>query len=199
MDQKSGIKAAFDLALARAGERAEAEQLPLLPPGADQADQAGADGNEPRGRGRPPGAKNKSTEAMAEYLLTRHSSPLEGMARLAGANLYELAAEFGATSPEFDQLYRLAKLQLEASVALAPYLHSKQPVAIDAGEHGLVSLTLMVSEGTAQALMPGDGARDVTVEVIELESVENQGVSGKDKPELDKHQLDKPQKNEADQ
>lgn len=105
-----------------------------------------------RGAGRPPGAKNKNTEAWREFILARYPSPLQGLAEIMSRNVCDLAAELGylkkdergrvVRRPLPDELRELLKIQIAAMKELAPYVHSKQPIAVEAGEHGLISLVI---------------------------------------------------------
>jgi hypothetical protein len=84
----SGEKAALDEAVKAARERRAVEarrilaqpvEPELLPPTSEDefalTDEPGA--VVPRGRGRPPGATNKRTDAMARLYIGRHGDPLE--------------------------------------------------------------------------------------------------------------------------
>lgn len=106
---------------------------------AEDGEQARKLGAVPRGKGvagRPLGAKNKSTEAWREYLLSRYVSPLIGMAEIAGRPPGDLARELGCPVVE------AFKLQIVCLRELAPYLHSKMPIALDAGPNGLIQLAI---------------------------------------------------------
>lgn len=111
----------------------------------------------PRG-GRPLGARNKSTDEWARFLLSRYQSPLTVLAELYSRPLAELVDELQAMADKHavvtaretgisisvarvDPLAVL-KVQKEAAVALAEYLHKKQPKAIEVkeGQRGMVLL-----------------------------------------------------------
>lgn len=134
-----------------------------------------------RGRGRPPGAKNKNTEAWRNYLLSRYASPLEVLASIASRPLPDLMAELmeysdtkALTKTDYERVVELLKIQLGAAKELAPYLHQKQPMAIDTGDKGLVNLFIGdVSVGSVAT----SEATDLTLDIIDIESEENQGVS----------------------
>ena len=78
-----------------------------------------------RGPGRPAGARNRRTTEFADYLLSRYASPMEVLAQVAVARVDELAAQLGCTKLEALQEKRLA------AIALVPYLHQKQPLAVN--------------------------------------------------------------------
>lgn len=77
------------------------------------------------GPGRPAGSRNKRTEAWAEFLLSRYASPLEVLAQIATERVDVLAASLGCGKLEALQEKR------HAAIALAPYLHQRQAVAVD--------------------------------------------------------------------
>ena len=183
-DKEADIpQAALDLALDQAPERPwpvpEQASLPL----------ASEEGNllppkpEPpkRGRGRPEGARNKRTQEVADYLLSRYRSPLEVLAETYSLPVEVLAQKLGCTR------YEAKKLQLAAADKLAPYLHQKQPVAIDPGDGGLVSLVIQAA-GPAGGSAPAEGG--VVLDMMPVEIKENQGVSEGETSELDKGELD---------
>jgi hypothetical protein len=149
--EKVGMAAAVALAIQRAGAPVaipEEMQLPLLPP-AEIEGEGEADGAGKRGPGRPPGARNKRTMSIVTWIERRYPSPLEAMAGAYSKNVYLLAAELGLKSPTFEQLAQILEFQLRAATALAPYLHQKQPVAVQVDSRGIVRLILE---------QPGSGA-----------------------------------------
>lgn len=136
--------------------------LPLAPKGA-----SGAKG------GRPAGALNKSTEAWAGYILSGHRSPLAVLAQMATRDTGELVDELQAMADKHcrervsasgrveeqkvlvDPLGVL-KLQRDAAVALAPYLHKQQARAIEIEQRqpGMVIMPDLLVE---DAQMADDG------------------------------------------
>lgn len=75
--------------------------------------------------GRPKGARNKRTEALARYLVQQHGDPLVALASLYGRATDALAAELGCKPIE------ALALQVKAAAEVAPYVHGKQPVQLD--------------------------------------------------------------------
>jgi hypothetical protein len=130
---RTGEAAALDLA------RRRADQLSLLPTPAAIADAGASDEIAQRsGPGRPAGSRNKRTQEWADFVLSRYSSPLIGMAETYSRPVEDLARELGCTRLE------AFKLQLQAREALAPYVHQKQPQAIDLPDGALVQIVLPV-------------------------------------------------------
>lgn len=160
------------------------EQMALLPLAQPKALRSNTAENvsETRGVGRPKGSKNKNTEAWREYLLAKYSSPLEVMASTMTRKVRDLAIELGyivygdqgvllrKASPE--ELEACLKIQLSCAKELAPYVHQKQPQAIDLGDSGL--MTLNIFSAPAKDVQNADGFE---MKILDLNSEENQGVS----------------------
>lgn len=170
------------------------QQLALLPLREVDADPENAEPvSTPRGAGRPPGAKNKSTKAWTEYILGRYSSPLVALAETYSRTVEDLAAALGLKNPSFEQRLDLFKLQLQCAKELSPYVHQKQPLAIEGGEHGLMTLIINSGQATPQQV---EKAGSMSINFIEecrecgeLEYCEcrkqNQQVSGDDRGNSD--------------
>lgn len=152
-------------------------QLPELP--LDSALEAWDIAPKARGRGRPPGAKNKSTEEWREYLLTRGQSPLVVLQQTFSMSVGELALALGKTGHlTFDQALELYKLQIMAAKELAPYLHSKMPQAVDVGgEGGLIQLVINHGAAARQGVQDAGGA---AFQVLNTPDEENQLVTDAD-------------------
>jgi len=118
-DRNAGLLAAVQRLLgddATAQEMME-QQLSLLPtPGVER---------EKRGRGRPAGSVNKSTQEWSRYIQANYRSPLEFMAETFNRPALQLAEELGCDPLE------AFKAQMICAKELAPYLHSKMPAASD--------------------------------------------------------------------
>jgi hypothetical protein len=105
----------------------------------------------PRGRGRPAGSRNRSTEEWSRFILTRYRSPLLGLAELAQATPLVLQAELGGAPDPVKgggcTLVEAVRIIMAAQQALAPYLHQKQPTAIDGGGVGLMQVIIQTGDG----------------------------------------------------
>ena len=131
----------------------------------------------PRGRGRPPGSRNKSTDDWVRYLQSRFRSPLIGMAEIANADPHALAAELDCSPLEAADRIQQARRDL------APYLHQKLPqaVSVEGLENGLFTVVLNMGQGGADpAAEPGAMPAIEPVTDAEFEIKQNQGVSGRD-------------------
>lgn len=119
----AGEKTAVEMALDGAPELSDEEQLDMLgmPPKPFRAPWSPAQ----KGPGRPPGARNKRTVEMVNYLSSQYRSPLEVLAVISNAGVGELAARLGCT-----KLEALQEMRIAASTLL-PYWHQKMPLAVD--------------------------------------------------------------------
>lgn len=184
----SGLAAAArGLPLARdAEEPGQGSLFGALPPDPDGVGElAEAAPGERRGRGRPPGSRNRSTSDWSRYILSRYRSPLIGLAEIAAATPHELQAALGgppvAAAPGQDgepgqraegiTLAECLRIIMQAQASLAPYLHQKQPLAVDTG--GGSTLTIIINRGEGA---PVDAARIVPIDDAE-EIEEIQGVA----------------------
>ncbi len=142
-----------------AADMREQTTLPLIETGADAEGMALAKGAR-SGPGRPKGSKNKSSEEWAEYILKQYRSPLIFLAETYNRPVGLLAAEL-----KCDRLEAF-KIQMAAAKELAPYVHQKQPQALElGGEKGLVPLILGISPDFSGASVMAK--RLVNMKVIE--------------------------------
>ncbi len=148
---KTGAERMRDLRARRRAERLAAEaqardvarrqafeQLPLMP--------VAAASEEERPRpGRPAGSVARATAEWRRLMLERYRSPLIVMAEAYSRPVEELARELRCTRLEAFQV------QQRAAAELAPFLHSKMPIAIQGEGLPQVGITLAVSaEAAAQ-------------------------------------------------
>jgi hypothetical protein len=175
MATESGLPALLAQAQAAAGDLASepaqedmAEWLGLPPvaPGREGMVQ-------PRGRGRPPGSRNRRTMELAAYLLATHRSPLETLVKIANTPVAELAARLNCSPLDALDQIRLC------AIAAAPYLHARMPVAVDVTNHRVVHLTIQEGGGAAPGVHPtGDGLAGMAVSTGICEIVDFQEVTG---------------------
>lgn len=121
--EKPGLVAALQALDARGELPAAAEQAELWEEAAAELPLRPA--RSPKG-GRPQGARNRATREWMEFFLARYRSPLVGLAEVYSRPARQLAEELGC------DLLEAGKLQLAAMQALLPYVHQKQPMAIEA-------------------------------------------------------------------
>jgi hypothetical protein len=177
--EKIGINTAVAEAIAQNGgvqvpNFVDAEQLSLIPlRKVEDGAEAVSRGSLARGVGRPPGSKNRRTQEMADYILSRYTSPLIALAETYARPVQDLAKELGCDKLE------AFKLQLVAAKELAPYLHQKLPIAIDTGEKGLIHLTINAGTAAAAQQVIDDNRLQVKfLDVIDQNDIEqNQGLS----------------------
>jgi hypothetical protein len=149
LGEKVGLSAAIRDAMAGGTAPAVAaaeRQLPLI---------ATVEHDEPereqKGVGRPAGSRNKRTQEWTEYLLSRFRSPLLVLAETYSRPVADLAAELGVTRAE------AFALQLAAAKELAPYLHQRQPLAVNLDGKGVMALTLWATPALEGAAEVGEG------------------------------------------
>lgn len=116
---------------------------------------------EHRGRGRAPGSRNKRTIEWTEYLLSRYASPLEVLAQIATMPVKDLVASLRCTKLEALQEKRFA------AIALLPYLHAKQPVAIDITKRQVVNLNIIIGDDSPPPDEPEEQTLSLTATVVE--------------------------------
>ena len=92
-----------------------------------------------RTAGRPKGAKNKSTKEWIEYFLAHHKSPLMFLGSIISESTEDLARRTCA-----DRLDTL-KVQVAAANALLPYIHQKQPLAVEVKSEELPTINIYTS------------------------------------------------------
>src|SRR5919109_3844982 len=112
---KTGLKAAITRLPAVEPAR-PAQQLALFG-GASPKDHAG--GPLRKQRGRPPGAMNRRTQEMIDFIGKQYGLPVERLAKIYSRPYRELAAELGVSLAE------AVDLQRKAASDAAPYLHAK--------------------------------------------------------------------------
>jgi len=157
MAEKDGMTAALEVCGAAHAEPPadETEQLDLLPLADPRAvDRKGKTGERfqaaPRGPGRPKGARNKRTAEMVEYLSRKYTSPLEAAMQVYSRSVHDLAEELGC-----DPLDAM-KLQLGAINATLPYIHQRQPQAVDVSGAGVVGIAFVTADGSEMHADGGD-------------------------------------------
>lgn len=173
--KKLGLAAAVAATGAEAPPVERAEQLPLLPAAeldglpVGQAERTAVLRAPRSGPGRPPGARNRSTQAWRDYLLSKYRSPLEVLAETYSRSAQDLAAELNCKPAE------AFAIQVKAAAELAPYLHGKMPVEV-AVSGALPMLHLVAPEDALKAFRVEEGG--MVLDLAALRPIEeNQGVS----------------------
>lgn len=140
----------------------------------------------PRGPGRPPGAINRSTREVKEWLERKYRSPLIGLAEIgAGASLDELLSRAKTIAQQLGcKPIEALKVISDAAERLAPYMHSKMPPIHDAKSVPGVTLIQVSAESVAAA------GGDLRVAVMIATGEQNQGLSDLLDGELDRSELD---------
>lgn len=115
----------------------------------------------PRPRGRPPGSRNRRTEAVVSWLLSQHRHPLAVMMEAYSMSPAELCAAIGVTA-NGDNCLDVFKLQMRMAEAVAPYVAQRLPQAVELG----ASASLNISFGDV-SFPAHAGRRQESGDVIE--------------------------------
>jgi hypothetical protein len=150
---------------------ADAEQLDLIPVSPTIGGEAGAAVAALRKAGRPPGARNRSTEEWRRHLLSKYTSPLEVLVATAASNAEDLAQDLHCTRAAAQAM------RIQAASAALPYLHGKLPIEVNA--RGVTALVI-IREGEDGALPQSETITIVPSPAADAESEQNQGSSASD-------------------
>jgi hypothetical protein len=163
MSEPKGTKAAVDQLMQDAQLPATGEQLGLLDPvaPAGEVPRVVLDGAR---RGRPAGSRNRRTQEIVDYLTAKYPLPLEGLLRLAAMSIDEIRAELGCSALEAGQERR------HALVAVLPYIHQRQPIAVDVTNHKMVHLTI-VEGGDELGASGDDDVVTVQAQIVSVQDV----------------------------
>ena len=112
--------------------------------------------------GRPKGAKNKRTRDLVGYILSQVTPPILTLARMGDVPVEELAARLDCS------LLEAWAEKRQCLIAVAPYIHQKQAIAVDVTNTKTVILNL--HEG-----LPVQSVLDADATIIDV--VENQALS----------------------
>lgn len=123
----------------------------------------GAGSAAPRTPGRPKGARNRSTEEWRKYILSKYKSPLVMLCEVYSRPLAELKKEVNCDALD------AFKLQLSAAQAAIPYLHQKQPLAIEDNRDSVPVININVSSFDAKIL--ADRSGNIRPELTSVEMV----------------------------
>jgi hypothetical protein len=173
--KSTGVKSALRIAMdSTPPPPPAARQLPLLAP--PEPVEAAGPKEPPRGPGRPPGSINRRTKDFADYLLKRYADPREVLAVMYSRTPAQFAAEIGIKKPSAEQLIEIIRLQKSCAEAVAPYVASKMPVAVEVSSKGIVQLVI---ERAGEKAQPMGAAADRIIDVtpIAAGAEEKQGKS----------------------
>ncbi|MEE8206871.1 MAG: hypothetical protein V3T82_07970 [Nitrospinaceae bacterium] len=169
-DGKIGIAAAVDQTLIDAPALGwSGQQLSLLPSAmlgdGGKDDDANRHEATKRGKGRPPGAGNKSTMEWMKYISARYTNPLIFLAECFNRPVKDLAKELGCTSRE------AFGFQMAAATKLTEYTNQKMPTTVDLGVDGDLQLVIQTGwiDPNRAPMQSPDG---VIIDVETIEEVE---------------------------
>jgi hypothetical protein len=129
---------------------------------------------EERGRGRPPGSRNKRTEDFARYILSFGQDPAITLIQIAStqpevlieASQQEKVHSYSKYNEPRIVIERMTydaaqALRVRCAEALMGFIHAKKPVAVDinaSGDFNLIVPGLNISEEGAQKIVDGEFA-----------------------------------------
>ena len=169
---KTAVAEAHDPDAEHVWEDDGTEQLDLLPLSQpDSGREAQNRGIKSQGPGRPPGSRNNSTEAWSQYLLSKYPSPVEGLMATYSRPVRDLARELGCS------ILDAFKIQQKAMEAAAPYVHKKQPMAIENNGNELIPLVIQAGNFNADQ---GDQNANQGMQILDNNMQQNQGLTERD-------------------
>ena len=127
--------------------------------------------------GRPKGARNKSTKEWVEYFMsTVKKSPLIALGELYAKDTKLLARELSCH--RIDAL----KIQIAAASAVLPYVHQKQPIAIETSSEELPTINIYTSPTVYQQINNGNNQvkKEIIVDGIASTSIEEISLKNND-------------------
>lgn len=177
-----GLASAVAIAMDAAGPMTAPETAaPLLPLLDEHAVEAARDGSPTRDAGqavervrkagRPPGAINKRTGVLRDFILNQYSHPAVVLAQTYSRPVDDLAAQLGCKRIEAFQV------QVKAAAELLPYIESKMPVAVGIDARGAISLVLHGADGASGGVVDAQGIEMLGLTAMLHQSEENQGVA----------------------
>ena len=153
----------------------DAEQLELIRdslPGRDAGAAVIVDRR--RGRGRPPGARNRRNAKFRDQILALGPHPALALQRAYSRPVEVLAAELGCTALEAFQL------QVRAAAELLPYIEGKQPVTVDLRQHHDAVIVMAGAPGVGAAELMLAAEQAVDGMIFDLEEGDGYSIEGAD-------------------
>lgn len=160
-DRKEGLTAAIEMLGAGEPPAAAADQAELFEAEAPLPMPPAKGVSGPKG-GRPKGARNRRTQEWVEYLLSRYRSPLVFLLETYHRSPRELAEQLElykfhegklVVDPRTNEPVlatgEAAEIQVRAAIAALPYIHQKQPLAVEVTDEkrGLLVIGHLAVEG----------------------------------------------------
>ena len=149
----------------------DAEQLELIRdrlPGRDAGAAVVVDRR--RGRGRPPGARNRRTAKFRDQILAMGPHPAIALQRAYSRPVELLAAELECTKLE------AFGVQVRAAAELLPYVEGKQPVTVDLRQHHDAVIVMAGAPGVGAAELMAAAEQAVEGMIFDLEEGEGYSI-----------------------
>lgn len=123
-----------------------------------------------RGAGRPKGSRNRSTEAWRSFFLRQNKSPLLFLGGIYSVPTSKLASDIGVKMED------ALKYQIAAAQAVLPYVHQKQPIAVERSDDILpvINITMTRNEVSVMTSSQNNGQLQLKPEYREIELIDDE-------------------------
>lgn len=131
-----------------------------------------------RGRGRPPGARNKRSDDVAKYFIHKYGDPIDALGEIITSDVDVLYEQMVLAQGGEDARKRLTgkdalAFRLSAIAEVMPYIHQKRPIAIDAN---VKADAVIFIPGLNAPLGFTTGQLQQAAEMLGAEAIEAQGI-----------------------
>lgn len=170
-DKRGAVVTVLGETLARSLSVAKAvdgRQFSLFDPEQPLPDDA-APAGEVKGRGRPPGARNKATEELRAFVRAKYGDPGLLLLQRIFADPKVLASALGAPSA-----WDVQVKQMEWAMRMVPFFWAAMPAELKVQAKGFLAVGI---SGAPGSLAPGDKVVDADPFAALLKIAQNQGLS----------------------
>lgn len=99
-----------------------------------------------RSVGRPKGSRNRSTEAWRSFFLRQNKSPLMFLGGIYSVTTQQLSKDMSIDKED------ALKYQIAAAQAVLPYIHQKQPIALERADDVLPIINITMTKNEMQVM-----------------------------------------------
>lgn len=122
-----------------------------------------------RGAGRPKGSRNRSTEAWRSFFLRQNKSPLMFLGGIYSVPTSKLASDIGV------EMEDALKYQIAAAQAVLPYVHQKQPIAVERSDDILPVINITMTRNEVNVMTSSqNGQLQLKPEYREIELIDDE-------------------------
>lgn len=169
-DKRGAVVTVLGETLARTlsvAKAVEGKQFSLFDPEQQLPDDA-APGGEVKGRGRPPGARNKATEELRSFVRAKYGDPGLLLLQRIFADPKVLASALGAPSA-----WDVQVKQMEWAMRMVPFFWAAMPAELKVQAKGYLAVGISAAPNS---LTPGDQVVGLDPFAALLEIAQNQGL-----------------------